>query len=89
MHLAVALGRPVVSIFGPTNPEWIGPYNREGAVIRSGRACEPCYLRNIARCPHQHACMQETSAGQVIDRMEMVLGQSLGRTATNGRPVVV
>src|SRR5207302_6915500 len=27
MHLAVALGRPVVSVFGPTDPVWIGPYD--------------------------------------------------------------
>ena len=37
MHLAVALGRPVVGVFGPTDPVWIGPYGRPRAVVRSGR----------------------------------------------------
>ena len=39
MHMAVALGRPVLSVFGPTNPRWIGPYGREDAIVRAGLAC--------------------------------------------------
>ena len=45
MHLAVALERPVVSIFGPTDPVWAGPYKRDGAVLRVELPCSPCYLR--------------------------------------------
>jgi ADP-heptose:LPS heptosyltransferase len=37
MHLAVALARPVVSVFGPTDAVWIGPYRRHDAVRE--RAC--------------------------------------------------
>ncbi len=37
MHLTVALGRPVVSVFGPTDPLWIGPYGRPDAVVRADR----------------------------------------------------
>ena len=37
MHLAVALDRPVVSIFGPTDPIWIGPYGRADAVLQANR----------------------------------------------------
>src|SRR5262249_30436795 len=33
MHLAVALARPVVSVFGPTEPVWVGPYQRTNAVL--------------------------------------------------------
>ena len=50
MHLAVALGRPVVSIFGPTDPVWAGPYRRDGAVLRAELPCSPCYLRQLSRC---------------------------------------
>ena len=48
MHLAVALQRPVVSIFGPTDPVWAGPYKRDGAVLRVELPCSPCYLRRPA-----------------------------------------
>jgi ADP-heptose:LPS heptosyltransferase len=73
MHLAVALGRPVVSVFGPTDPVWIGPYGRPGAVVGSGRPCAPCYLRAVRRCPHGHACMSDVTAAMVIERVERVL----------------
>jgi ADP-heptose:LPS heptosyltransferase len=73
MHLAVALDRPVVSIFGPTDPLWIGPYQRPDAVVSAAVSCSPCYLRQLNRCPHGHACMRGISAGAVIERIEATL----------------
>ncbi len=73
MHLAVALERPVVSIFGPTDSVWIGPYRRADAVLQAGLSCAPCYLRLLSRCPHDHACMREVSAQAVIERIETAL----------------
>jgi lipopolysaccharide heptosyltransferase I len=73
MHLAVALERPVVSIFGPTDPVWVGPYRRSDAVVQAGLSCAPCYLRRLSRCPHDHACMREVSAQTVVERIETVL----------------
>jgi heptosyltransferase-1 len=83
MHLAVALGRPVVSVFGPTDPVWIGPYRRENAVLKAALPCSPCYLRQLSRCPHDHACMHDVSARAVIERMEAML---VGRAA-DGRVI--
>ena len=73
MHLAVALGRPVVSVFGPTDPIWAGPYRRDSAVLRTELPCSPCYLRELSRCTHDHACMQQVSASAVIERVEILL----------------
>jgi lipopolysaccharide heptosyltransferase I len=73
MHLAAALGRPVVSVFGPTDPVWIGPYRRPDAVVRAGVSCAPCYLRKMRHCPHAHRCMTEVTAATVIERIESVL----------------
>jgi lipopolysaccharide heptosyltransferase I len=73
MHLAVALGRPVVSVFGPTDPVWVGPYGRPDAVARVDLPCSPCYLRRLARCAHGHACMQGVTADMVIERLERAL----------------
>ncbi len=78
MHLAVALDRPVVSIFGPTDPVWIGPYGRADAVLQAGIACSPCYLRQLSRCRHGHACMKDVSARAVIERMENILREGSG-----------
>jgi len=73
MHMAVALDRPVVSVFGPTDALWIGPYRRPDAVLRADLACAPCYLRQLRDCRHSHACMGEISAADVIERMEATL----------------
>ena len=73
MHLAVALKRPVVSIFGPTDEIWIGPYGRSNAVVRARLPCAPCYLRVLSRCQHGHACMLNVSAQSVIERAEAIL----------------
>ncbi len=76
MHLAVALGRPVVSVFGPTNPIWVGPYHRPEAVVRADLPCSPCYFRRLSQCPHDHACMNQLSAEEVIDRVKIVLAEA-------------
>jgi heptosyltransferase-1 len=75
MHLTAALGRPVVSVFGPTDPLWVGPYQQPEAVVRAGLACAPCYLRKLRHCPHGHACMKEVPASAVIERVEAVLAR--------------
>jgi lipopolysaccharide heptosyltransferase I len=75
MHLAVALDRPVVSIFGPTDPIWVGPYRHPDAVLKANLSCSPCYLRLLSRCPHNHACMEEISAAAVIERIEYLMAR--------------
>lgn len=73
MHLAVALGLPVVSVFGPTDPVRVGPYGRSESVVRSSIPCSPCHLRSLRACPYEHQCMQDVSAQMVIDRLDAVL----------------
>jgi lipopolysaccharide heptosyltransferase I len=73
MHLTVALGRPVVSVFGPTDALWIGPYGRSESVVRADLPCAPCYFRQLHACPHNHACMNEVTSSMVIERIERIL----------------
>jgi lipopolysaccharide heptosyltransferase I len=50
MHIAAALGKPLVALFGPTNPIRTGPYGRADSVLRVDIPCSPCYSR---RCSHK------------------------------------
>jgi heptosyltransferase I len=84
MHLAVALERPVVSIFGPSDALWIGPYRRPEAVISAQVPCAPCYLRALRRCPNDHACMRAVSPAGVIERAE----RSLAAGGSNAEAVI-
>ena len=45
MHVAAAVGTPVVAIFGPTNPDRTGPYGPGHRVLAGRAACSPCYRR--------------------------------------------
>jgi heptosyltransferase I len=85
MHFAVALDRPVVSIFGPTDPIWDGPYSRPKAVLRAELPCSPCYLRELSACAYGHACMAKVSAAAVIARVEAVLAKLPNRPVVPGQ----
>lgn len=69
MHIAAALGRPLVSLFGPTSPTRTGPYQREESVVRLDIACSPCYAR---RCIH-HSCLRWLSVQAVLRAVEVNL----------------
>ena len=49
LHLACAVGTPVVALFGPTDPDRNGPFAPDDAVIRRTPVCAPCYSRTCAR----------------------------------------
>ena len=65
MHLAAVLNRPLVALFGPTNPRRTGPYGRLTDVLRLDLDCSPCYFRKLSQCPYGHACMQDLSIESV------------------------
>jgi lipopolysaccharide heptosyltransferase I len=86
MHLATALDSAVVSVFGSTDQVWAGPYRRDGAVVRAGVACSPCYLRRLSECPNRHACMREVTAATVIEKIEPLLAKHTGKPGITARP---
>jgi ADP-heptose:LPS heptosyltransferase len=49
LHLACAVGTPVVALFGPTEPARNGPFAADDVVVRRTPACAPCYSRKCAR----------------------------------------
>jgi lipopolysaccharide heptosyltransferase I len=76
MHIAAALGRPAISIFGPTNPVQVGPYGQPGSVVRLDLPCSPCNYRRLVQCPNGHACMRDLTVDMVMDRVREVLATS-------------
>jgi len=62
MHLAAALGKPVVALFGPTDPQRTGPYGQGHKIVRTELSCSPCFLK---KCPTKK-CMQDITAEQVF-----------------------
>jgi ADP-heptose:LPS heptosyltransferase len=64
MHLAAAVGTPVLGIFGPTNPLLQGPYGQGHAVVRNEAV--PCLGCNLTACPIGHPCMLELDVETVV-----------------------
>jgi len=96
MHLAAAVGAPLVAIFGPSDPRRWGPLSNDAHIVHSLVECRPC---NRIRRPPSHClgtipdCLAAISVDDVMRAVEQVLGQApqAGRaTATRaaaGRPM--
>ncbi|MCG8405018.1 MAG: lipopolysaccharide heptosyltransferase I [Phycisphaerales bacterium] len=73
MHIAAAHGRPLVALFGPTNPDRTGPYGRRDDVVRLDLECSPCYYRKLRQCPNSHACMQDLDVTVIAEAVDQRL----------------
>jgi heptosyltransferase I len=71
MHLAAAVGTPVVALFGPTDPARTGPWGTGHRIIRRGLSCSPC-LRKRCETPR---CMTEISVGEVFTAVKEIMGE--------------
>jgi heptosyltransferase-2 len=70
MHLASALGVPVVAVFGSTDWRETAPAQGRARVLREDVHCAPCGLRE---CPIDHRCMLRVDAARVAEAaMEML-----------------
>ena len=72
MHVAASLRKPMVSVFGPTNPVHIGPYQRPESVVRVDLPCSPCNYRRLSQCPFDHACMKQVTSEMVVERVQKI-----------------
>ena len=77
MHLAAAVGTPVVAFFGPTDPGRTGPTGAPSEVLDRYVFCSPCYLKV---CPYRHECMTGISVETALDAVERLIG--IGRRET-------
>lgn len=68
VHLAAALGRRTVQIFGPTPVDAGFAFWPAGQVLQPDLACAPCSLHGGARCPRgHHRCLGGRSVQSVLD----------------------
>jgi len=75
MHLAMALGTPVVALFGPSNPELTGPYSKKvpHRVLVSGVDCQPCIKTPAQKQCSFNRCMSELEPEQVFEACRKIL----------------
>jgi len=63
LHMASALGTPVVGLYGPTDPSRNGPYSREDLAVRNARVSETTYRRGAS----YSAAMLSITVDQVVE----------------------
>ncbi len=76
MHVANAMGVPVVAVFGSTDPAATAPYHALSSVVRTPVGCAPCRFRE---CPIDHRCMTSVSADDVVRAARGVLATRVVR----------
>lgn len=71
MHIAAAMGVPVVALFGPTAPWRTGPYGEIHTVIRKTLECSPCFRKKCSSL----TCMNSITVEEVFDTIKKILEQ--------------
>lgn len=73
MHLAAAVGTPVVAFFGPTDPGRTSPTGSSARVLDRYVFCSPCFR---SKCPFGHECMKEITVEMALAACEALLGET-------------
>ena len=69
MHMASALGIPLLALFGSTDDTTTGPYSG-GQIIHKHVPCSPCYRR---QCPIDFRCMTQISVDKVYRELQILI----------------
>lgn len=72
MHIAAALRRPLIALFGPTEPRRTGPYGQLGNVLQTALDCVPCMS---GECAHERPleCLKVIRPDTVAERVQVLL----------------
>ncbi|MBF0610491.1 MAG: lipopolysaccharide heptosyltransferase II [Magnetococcales bacterium] len=71
MHVAAALDKPLVALYGSSDPSFTPPLGQRSAILRLGLPCSPCFKRV---CPLGHLdCLEKISPEMVLNRLESLL----------------
>jgi lipopolysaccharide heptosyltransferase II len=85
MHIAAAVGTPVISLWGATEPVRTGPYGFGDLVIRGKADCSPCYRRH---CAIGRVCMQSIDTGAILAMVDRALSRDTATRRVHGEAFV-
>jgi heptosyltransferase-2 len=80
MHVAAAVGTPVVAIFGSTSPVWTGPIGEGHTVIAGQADCAPCFARACRVATYD--CLERVQVEDVLEAARGKLAAGVARRGT-------
>lgn len=67
MHVSAALGRPLIAIFGSSDPSYTPPLGDNAEMVSLGMSCSPCFKRE---CPYGHyKCLKNISPDKILEKL--------------------
>ncbi|MDR1684951.1 MAG: glycosyltransferase family 9 protein [Desulfovibrio sp.] len=73
MHLASAVGTPIIALFGPTTREWgFYPAGERDIVLEKDLPCRPCSLHGESACPYDCRCLTSISPEEILAAVQRV-----------------
>ncbi len=74
MHLAAAVGTPVLALFGPTTREWgFFPAGPQDVILQMDMPCRPCSLHGADRCKTDGCCLKGIAPQDALRQLELML----------------
>lgn len=74
MHISTAVGTPTLSLHGPTNPRFLGPYGKSHEYILLESI--DCIICNLLDCNKNHECFREIPTELVIEKVEKLFDKN-------------
>jgi heptosyltransferase-2 len=71
MHMAAALDRPLIAIYGSSSPSYTPPLSKKAVIVQAYQACSPCFKRECP-LPQQHymQCMRSITPSQIVAHID-------------------
>ena len=75
MHIAAALQKPQIAIFGATHPKLgFAPMNKKAIILSANLQCQPCSLHGSKACPLDHFnCMKLITPEQILNSLKIII----------------
>ena len=85
LHMAVGFDRPLVGLFGPTDPAFVGPYGRADAILRVFDGARDAGI-HFRRGDRGGALMSRITVDMVVEKVDSVLARAARLQHPPSRP---
>lgn len=82
MHVAAALNKPLVALFGPTEPRRTGPYGHLDRIVQTALPCVPC-MKPHCTYAKPLECLRAISPEDIAERAERLLNEISGTVVSD------